>query len=352
MNSREFIILILTLFSIPLSGQVKTEWLDTTTHAGKAHLLFFTNRPMYYTPEGLVEFEDKWNRRTDTLTFGTYHLDEDTFSIKYRAVILPEKVVQVPREQNFLYKVYEDLHVKKGIRHFEIIIPGFAKTFGSQRYDFMKSIKTNYADTLQHSIAFITYAWACEWRAYKYLDAKKSAIDGAFDFYILHYLLEQFLHDSVFFKDKSRDFTVGLLCTSMGNELLKQFLLEAEKRNIPLQKNYEYILMIGSDASWDSFEPGKGFHNIDRITDNVVVIMNRKDQALGISQIMNMKKRLGRHGPRKPGKLPPYVSVYDMSGKMTINEIKRLYHDYFLLNPFLIDLIIDTYESSLQEVQE
>jgi len=69
----------------------------------------------------------------------------------------------------------------------------------------------------------------------------------------------------------------------MGNELLKRFILKLGENGIGLHKTYNHILMIGSDASWDSFEEGKGFDKIDRLTDTVYVVMNRKDGPLIMS---------------------------------------------------------------------
>jgi hypothetical protein len=98
--------------------------------------------------------------------------------------------------------------------------------------------------------------------------------------------------------------------------------------------------MIGSDASWDSFEEGKGFDRIDRLTDSVYVVMNRKDGPLIMSQVFNMKKRLGRHGPRKPWKMPDFVKVIDMTGQLVRKDLAKLNHDYLLRNPFFQDILL------------
>jgi hypothetical protein len=49
----------------------------------------------------------------------------------------------------------------------------------------------------------------------------------------------------------------------MGNELLKRFVLQADEHGIELYKTYNHIMLVGSDASWDSFEEGKGFDRLD-----------------------------------------------------------------------------------------
>ena len=129
----------------------------------------------------------------------------------------------------------------------------------------------------------------------------------------------------------------------MGNELLKRFILEADAHGVELRRTYNHIMMIGSDASWDSFESGKGFDRIDRLTDSVYLTMNRKDNPLIFSQVLNFKKRLGRHGPRKPWGTPALLKVYDITGRLTFADMKGFNHDYLLRNTFLREIIIDSY---------
>ncbi|MEE9463781.1 MAG: hypothetical protein V3V53_18235 [Bacteroidales bacterium] len=328
---------------IPSHGQIQLEWIDTTSYRDYSTMYFFTNRPAIISDSGHVSFRDKYQYGTDTLTFGTYFLESDSFVIKYRASYGEEFSFNVPREQNFLYKIYQNLVVRKGIRHFEIVIPGYAKTFSDQRHNFIKGLKESYRDTLIEDVAFITYAWADEWRAYKYHKAKQSAEEGAIDFFLFHHLLSSMIRDTSFMNSIPHKFTVGLLCTSMGNELLKRFVLKADENGIELHKTYSHILMVGSDASWDSFEEGKGFDRIDRLTDSVYVVMNRKDGPLIMSQAFNMKKRLGRHGPRRPWEMPDFVNVFDITGQLIRKDLAKLNHDYLLRNPYFQDILLGVY---------
>jgi hypothetical protein len=335
------LIIVLSLGLLMYSqAQIKVEWIDTTTQTDNSAMFFFTNRPAIISESGDVDFLDKYHRGTDTLTFGRYYTLQDSFAIKYRASYQGRLFFDVPREQNFLYKVYEDLVVKRGIRHFEIVIPGYAKTFSDQRKNFMMGLKESYQDKLIRDVAIITYPWADEWRAYKYHGAKQSAEDGAMDFFLFHHLLSSMMRDTSFMNNTTHEFTVGLLCTSMGNELLKRFVLMADEAGIELHKTYNHILMVGSDASWDSFEEGKGFDRIDRLTDSVYVVMNRKDGPLVMSQVFNMKKRLGRHGPRRPWEIPDYVKVYDITGFLSRKDLVKLNHDYLLRNPYFQSILL------------
>ena len=69
---------------------------------------------MIINDSGYIDFTDKYQYSTDTLTFGTYHPEADTFSIKFRAEYLGNTIAQVPAEQNFLYKVYEEMVIGGG----------------------------------------------------------------------------------------------------------------------------------------------------------------------------------------------------------------------------------------------
>lgn len=343
---KSFVLVVTCFFNLILSmhGQIEVEWIDTTTQANDTPMFFFTNRPAIISGDGTVDFADKYEHGTDTLTFGTYHSDSDSFAIKFRASYAGHLFYDVPREENFMYKVYQDLVVKKGIRHFEIVIPGFAKTFSDQRHNFFKGLKENYQDSLINDLAIIFYPWADEWRAWRYHKAKKSAEESAVDYFLFHDLLSNMLQDSSFMKN-ARPFTVGLTCTSMGNELLKRFVLKADEQGIELHKTYNHIMMVGSDASWDSFEEGKGFDRLDRLTDSVYVFMNRKDGPLIMSQVFNMKKRLGRHGPRRPWELPDFVQVYDITGQLVLKDLAKLNHDYLLRNPYFKESLITSYRN-------
>jgi hypothetical protein len=137
----------------------------------------------------------------------------------------------------------------------------------------MYRMKTRYGDTLSSSTAIIMFAWGDEWRPYRYYSAKRSAINGGNDFAIFQHMLDEVLTDTAYVRKYLNDIRVTLVCTSMGNQLLKKYLLAREKAGIPLVRTYNSINFIGSDASWDSFEAGKGFHEIGEMTD----LISRKD---------------------------------------------------------------------------
>jgi hypothetical protein len=335
-------IFLLLFAPIGLLAQIETFWIDTTTHADTSTALFFTNRPVKINSKsGSFEFKNKSTKETDNLFFCLYDYALDSIFIKYRAYNPGDPYPVEKVENNILYKIYDDLRIKKGIRKFSITIPGYSHTFKDQVSTFMRRMKVNYGDSVQNTAALILYAWGDEWRPYRYYRAKSSAQRGANDFAIFQHMLEDFLSDSVFFSTHPKDFDIYLTCTSMGNQLLKEYLLEREKQGIPLTRVYKSILFIGSDASWDSFEPGKGFHNIGQMCDSVRVIWHDKDLPLKASKTANFRKRMGLYGPMESENLPPCVTSHYIGDMLTEGDKSAGYHDYMLSNPDFQKLLLD-----------
>ena len=178
---------------------------------------------------GTWEFKNKSTKETDNLYFFLYDYDHDSIMIKYRAQDTTDDYPIDKVENNIFYKIYDDLRIKKGIKHISITVPGYSHTFKAQVNTFMRRMKMFYGDSTNLNAAFILYAWGDEWRPYRYYRAKSSAQRGANDFAIFQHMLEDFLSDSVFFTTHPKDISVFLTCTSMGNQLLKKYLLEREK---------------------------------------------------------------------------------------------------------------------------
>jgi hypothetical protein len=342
--TRLFFFMFLCFFLFPqvAKSQIQTFWIDTTTHESK-HAFFFTNRPVKLKGKtGALEFKDKSTKQTDNLFFCLYDYNQDSILIKYRAHNPTEDYPVDKVENNIFYKIYDDLRIKKGIKKISITVPGYSHTFNDQVHNFMKRIQMFYADSTRDRAALILYAWGDEWRPYRYYRAKGSAQRGANDFAIFQHMLEDFLADSVFFQTHPKDLSIYLTCTSMGNQLLKKYLLEREKQGIPLTRVYKSILFIGSDASWDSFEPGKGFHNIGQMCDTVRVVWHDKDIPLKASKTVNFRKRMGLYGPMESENLPSCVTSHYVGDMLTDGDKPAGYHDYLLSNPEFQKLIRDS----------
>ena len=268
--------------------------------------------------------------------------------LKYRASKTCDKKVYPTEavDNNIFYKIYDALRINKGIKNFIFVIPGYGKTFEKQLTDFMFRLQKVYADTLSEKTAIITFAWGDQAVSPFYYKGKRSANRAANDFSIFQHMLEEFLADSAFFAHNPNDLSLNLICTSMGNQLLKRYLIKREKQGIDLVPVYDIISFIGSDAGIDSFEKEKGFHNLTEMTDSVFVYVNRKDFPLIMSQYLNMKLRMGRAGVTNLDELPGTVTVIDLTNVISWEDLPAMGHDYLLRNK---EITSESIESSLKE---
>jgi len=263
--------------------------------------------------------------------------------LKYKATKTCGKKVYPtgPVEDNIFYKVYDNLRIKKGIKRFIFIVPGYGKTFSNQVYNYMHRLQKQYADSLQAHTAFITFAWGTQSLPMFYYKGKRSANRAADDFAIFQHMLEDFLADSAFFARYPYDIKLNLVCMSMGNQLLKRYMIKREKQGINYVPVYDGVVFVGSDAADDSFEEGKGFHNLHQMTDSVLVLVNRNDGPLKMSQWLNAKTRMGLSGPRNLETLPDNVRVLDITRIISLQDLPAMGHDYFLRNEELMKTIRD-----------
>ncbi|RLD55531.1 MAG: hypothetical protein DRI97_09285 [Bacteroidetes bacterium] len=313
-----YTIFFLCLISESLQAQIETHWIDTTTHKERMLGFFFTNRPIKETNDGTVTFRNRWTRQTGNLYFSLYNFESDSILLKYRAFKTCDKKVYPtePVDNNIFYKIYDNLRIGKGIKKFVFVIPGYGKTFEKQLTDFMFRLQKVYGDTLSEKTAIITFAWGDQSVAPFYYKGKRAANRAANDFSIFQHMLEDFVTDSVFFANNPNDLSLNLMCTSMGNQLLKRYLIKREKQGIDLVPVYKKIAFIGSDV------------------------------PLYISQYMNMKLRMGRAGVINPGELPSSVLFLDLTKLISWEDLPAMGYDYLLRNK---EITKTSVESSLKE---
>lgn len=338
-----FLFLTLPLAGPSLRAQIDTQWLDTSATSSQSELgYFFTNRKPVTNSQGeVLDFRNRWIRQTKSLYFCRYDFESDSVIPKYLATKTTSRktIPTAAVNQNFFYQVYQDLRINNGIRNFVFIIPGHGKTLDKQLNDYMFRLQRSYADSLKHS-AFITFAWSSESLGPLYYRGQRAADHSSNDFAIFQNLLESFLTDTLFWEENTKDISIKLVCTSMGNELLKRYLIKRDMQGIPLIPVYERIILIGSDVSADSFKRNEGFDNLLEMTESVLVLVNRRDGPLTLSQVMNLEGRLGKVGPINRTNLPEQIVVRDVTKQIAWEDLPALGHDYFLRNQELRDYIL------------
>ncbi len=117
------------LLLLPQKGitQLETRWIDSAAYENRDMGYFFTNRPLKNTEEGAIAFRNRWTRQTKNLYFCMYDFERDSIVLKYQATKTCDKQ-EYPTEfvvDNFFYKIYYDLRVRKGIRDIIIAVPGY-----------------------------------------------------------------------------------------------------------------------------------------------------------------------------------------------------------------------------------
>ncbi|MEN8228193.1 MAG: alpha/beta hydrolase [Bacteroidota bacterium] len=340
----KYFIFITILLSVSISGkaQIETHWIDTTIFPKHEMSYFFTNRKLKETDDGSVAFRNRWIQQTDNIYFCLFDYDTDSILLKYQATktcakdVFPTEAV----ENNMFHRILYDLIVSKGIKRINFIMPGYSKTFKDQVYNYMYRMEEQYGDALQENTLFVLFAWGTEAAPQLYYRAKRSANKASNDFAIFLHLLEDVQADSAFNAKYMEDVKINLVCMSMGNQLLKRYMIKREQQGIDFVPVFDWTVLIGSDASHDSFDEGKGFDNLELISDSVLVLVNRKDGPLKMSRWMNGKTRLGISGPKHMETLPDNVKVWDITNLIAWEDLPAFGHDYFLRNQVIRDSLI------------
>jgi len=339
-------VLIFLLATIYLSGlaQIETTILNPSGQMSEQKAIFFTNRPMIVREDSSVTFKNKFTDKSNTLYFCSYQYDTDSIEIYYKAENKSEKYPTEEIQGSFFYDIYKYHRIERGIKNFYVIVGGYGKSFEKQVNSYMKRIKSSYGDTLFDKALISVFAWGTEDDAYQYYNAVRQAKNGAADFAIFQHMLDEFMSDSVFWKNNPRDFKYNITFSSMANRLFMEYMERREAQNIPLVKTYNSITFLGSVAPRDSFEKGKPFYHLNQMTDSVNVFVNSKDILLKMSTAAHMKNRMGNKGPKNEEDLPGYINVHHIKDMITKKDMSGLGHDYFLTNEVLQDAILEGIE--------
>lgn len=325
-------------------AQIETTILDKSPVMSPEKTIFFTNRPLIIKEDSSVTFKNKFTDKTNTLYFCSYQYETDSIEVYYKVVNHADQYPTNKVELNFIYDIYKYHRLDRGIKNFYIIVGGYGKSFEKQVHSYMKRIKTSYGDTLFNKALISVFAWGAEDDVYQYYHAVRAAKNGASDFAIFQHMLDEFVSDSVFFKNNPRDFNINIVFSSMANKLFIEYLENREAQGIPLVKTYNRITFLGSVAPTNSFEKEKPFYHLDQMTDSVNVFVNSKDILLKMSTAAHMKNRMGNKGPKNEDELPDYINVYHIKDIITKEDMSGLGHDYLLTNEQLHDIILKRFQ--------
>lgn len=101
---------------------------------------------------------------------------------------------------------------------------------------------------------------------------------------------------------------------SMGNQVMQEFMRSIREYDHLRLPMFGEVLLLHADADWTALEPGLPLSVLPDYSHRVHVYNHASDNALSISETTkNEQKRLGKHGPRDMGNIPPRVIVTDCS---------------------------------------
>ncbi len=346
------VFMLFTLLYLSVSAQIETTIFNESGRLRPEKMPFFTNRQLVVNQDNSYSFKNSDTKQTNTLYFCTYNYETGEIDLNMRAINTSDAYPKNKVTHNILYDIYEYYRLKKGIRNFYIIVGGYGKSFDKQVHGYMQRLKSQYGDSLFQKALVSVFAWGTQDKAYRYYNALRVSERGAADFAIFQHMLDEFMSDSVYFETHPKDLTISILFSSMANELFRSYIVEREKQNIPLLKTYNSIIFVGSVAPRNVFEEGQPFRHLDQLTDTVRLVVNSKDILLKMSSLAHLKNRIGNKGPTNPDNLPGFVTVSDIKGIITKEDMKRMGHDYVLTNPIFQDALLESIQRNIKSKNE
>lgn len=302
-------------------------------------LLFVTNREiiasnfkevksgekMLRVPQIEVIREDGEENAGDNLRFGTYDLKTKKFNL-FPEPYLEEHLMytaggsgKVPAfgSNAFFHAAYEEFKATTGKIPGKSDVLFFIHGFNNdlkQVRDTFEKLHQQYVLPKESSIAHvIIFTWPGMNKSipYHYFDDRKDAVRSGLALYRGMGLFRKFL-TSFLVKAGNPDCNtrIHLMAHSMGNRVLKETMLEYERRNEAVPQIFNQIISIAADVHWDSFDQGEGFDRLSDFGEEVHVVFHRKDRILDISKLTkNLSNRLGRYGRKR--KEESYKTIFD-----------------------------------------
>jgi len=321
-------------------AQIETTILSDSPTLSPEKAIFFTNRPMVIKKDSTFTFKNKYTRQSNAIHFCSYQYNTDSIGLYYKVTNLSDDYPTGKLEHNFMYDLYNYYRIECGIKNVQIIVGGYGKNFHKQVHSYIKRIKATYGDSLFDNTLISVFAWGNEDDVHQYYHALRASKNGAADFAIFQHMLDEYMSDSVFWANNSKDFKIDISFSSIGNKLFLEYMERREQQGIPLVKTYNDITFLGSVVPRNSFEEGKAFNKLNQMADTVNVIVNSRDVLLKISSVASLKSQMGIRGPKDEENLPGYIKVYHIEDMITKKDMSKLGHDYFLTNKVLQDSIM------------
>lgn len=302
-------------------------------------LLFVTNREIIASnfkevqsggktlkiPQTEVIRPDGEENAGDNLRFGTYDLKAKKFNL-FPEPYLEEHLLYASGSASkppafgssaFFHTAYEEFRTTTGKIPGKSDVLFFIHGFNNdlkQVQDSFEKLHQQYVLPPESPIAhIIIFTWPGMNKAipYHYFDDRKDAVRSGLALYRGMGMFRKFL-TSFLVKAGNPDCNtrIHLMAHSMGNRVLKETMLEYQRRNEAVPQIFSQIICVAADVHWDSFDKGEGFDRLTDFGEEIHVVFHRKDRVLDISKLTkNLSNRLGRYGRKR--KEESFKTIFD-----------------------------------------
>ncbi len=272
---------------------------------------------------------------TDDTLRAAVRVVPDTFSPHYTGITAETDPETLPGSKRLFKSLYDSMHAApedKGDTLF--FIHGFNYSW-CDALTHLHQLHKVYVEPPESPIANILYfSWPSWGKMTKYKKDQQIAQPSG-------YLLGRFFAKAIQFY---RDFfaphdghgahfcgrRIHIGAHSMGNQVFQEFIRSIREHDFLRSPLFGEVLLMNADADWTALEPDHPLHALPDYADRIHIYNHRSDDALLVSEATkNQQKRLGRHGPRDLGRIPPRTLVVDCTG-LNSRSGQRPVEDRFL----------------------
>lgn len=271
---------------------------------------------------------------------------EDEWVFVYERKYLNLKLKEIHKEHSasmdtFLIWLFKDLNQHDASKN--QILFHIHGMWGGQNRNFKRAYKLLNRFYLESEESDISHIVSLKWPGndmeYKKNKKRIDDISALTKDMLLDLLLRFKLYQYFFSNNKSH---VDLIAHSLGNELLSEVFAHfssSEKE----YRVFDQIILAASDNEIDVFEKGGTLDGLHSIANGVHVYYSERDLTLGVSNNLNKRDRLGRHGPSEETQFHPalhFINVKEIKDEVNLPDLMTG-HSYYRASPLVITDIVN-----------
>jgi len=319
---------------------------------------FITNREIIKPEDGTPEYirEDGKENGGENLRFGSYDLASKDFTLypepdkttdlHYKS--LKRKSAQsLKGSAKFFKTLYAELSsgattdVLFFIHGFNTDLEGVREAFVNLNQRYMVT-----GSPIKHIVMFTWPGRSPDIPLHYKDDAKDAKSSGealARGFVKVMDFLKEFLAEG---NNKPCGQHIHLMVHSMGHRVLKNMLLELERKRLPKPMIFKEILLMAADTHYDVFS--KSYRDLIDLGERIHIYFHNSDEVLWISKYTkNFSNRLGRSGRKIKDPKLAYILEVDCTNTKDDPEyslkVKKLDHWYYYSSTTVVKDVINVF---------